>query len=86
MIKITKLKVGIVGVGRIFTLNVMGYLDNPDAEVHTICDKNKRRLKKTAAKYGIKNTYTDYHEMLKEPDLDIIEVLTPHSLHARMVS
>ncbi len=85
MIKITKLKVGIVGVGRIFTLNVMGYLDNPDAEVHAICDKNKRRLKKTAAEYGIKNTFTDYHEMLRDPDLDIIEVLTPHSLHAKMV-
>jgi hypothetical protein len=33
-----KLRVGFVGLGRVFDLNVRGYLDHPDAEVSALCD------------------------------------------------
>ena len=39
----SKIKVCIVGCGRISTLNVLGYLDNPDAEVIAACDNDLER-------------------------------------------
>lgn len=85
MVKISKLNVGFVGTGRILTLNIMGYIDNPETEIYALCDKDKRRLRKAADEYGAKKTYTDYNEFLKDDKIDLVEVLTPHSLHRWMV-
>jgi len=84
LINISKLKIGIVGLGRIFTLNVLGYLDNPDAELYAICDRDKKSLKQASEEYGVKNTYTDYNEFLKDDNIDVVEVLTPHGAHEWM--
>jgi len=33
-----KLRVGFVGLGRVFDLNLHGYLGHPEAEVSALCD------------------------------------------------
>ena len=35
--------------------------------------------------WGAEKPYTDYRAMLDDPSVDAVEILTPHSLHARMV-
>jgi hypothetical protein len=35
-----KLRVGFLGLGRVFDLNVRGYLDHPEAEVSVLCDSD----------------------------------------------
>ena len=37
-------------------------------------------------KYGFEECTTDYHEILNNDEISAIIILTPHSLHARMVS
>jgi len=84
LIEFSKLKIGIVGLGRIFTLNVLGYINNPDAELYALCDRDKKSLKQASEEYGVKNTYTDYNEFLKDDNIDVVEVLTPHGAHEWM--
>ncbi len=80
----SKIKVGIVGVGRIATLNVMGYKDHPDAQIYAVCSRSPEKGRKAAEEWGATKVYTDYEEMLKDPDIDMIELLTPHNLHCEM--
>lgn len=39
----------------------------------------------TARKFGFAGTTTDYREVLAEPDIDAVLILTPHRTHAAMV-
>jgi predicted dehydrogenase len=46
-----KLRVGFVGLGRVFDLNVRAYLDHPDAEVSALCDADPAILARRAAEH-----------------------------------
>ncbi len=82
--KISKLKIGIVGLGRIFSLNVLGYVNNPDCELYAFCDRDKNALKQASEEFGAKKTYTDFNEFIKDDNIDLVDILTPHSQHEWM--
>jgi predicted dehydrogenase len=87
-VQVSKLGVGFIGCGRILDLNILGYLDRDDVEVAAFCDVSEERLKARAeeyGKYGPARTYFDHADMLNDPAVDIVEVLTPHYLHKQMV-
>jgi predicted dehydrogenase len=81
------LKVGIIGTGVIFDLNILGYLDNPDVKISALCNRTIEKASEKIRKFNLdKNIpiYSDYKEMLDREDLDIIEILTPHHLHSEI--
>jgi len=77
----SKVKVGVIGLG-IGKSHIEGYLQHPQAVVAALCDANETRLHETAAKYGIKKTYTDAEKMQEECKLDAVSVCLPNALHA----
>ncbi len=77
-----KLRVGFIGAGGIARLHHLGYKDHPRAEVVAICDADEQQLQRRAGEWGIQRTYTDYRQLLADPNVDAVEVLTPHHLHA----
>ncbi len=79
-----KIRVGFIGAGGIARLHYLGYKDNPKAEVYAICDVDERLLRQRAREWGIQKTYTDYRQLLADPHVDAVEVLTPHHLHAEI--
>ena len=81
---VKKLGVLIVGCGRIATLNVLGYRDNPYARVWALCDLDERRARAFANETGAERIYTDYDEALRDPDVDMVDLLVPHHLHCEM--
>jgi len=79
------LKVGIIGTGVIFDLNVLGYLNNEDVEITSLSNRTIDKAKAKIKKFKLhKDTriYSDYKEMLDKEELDLIEILLPHHLHA----
>ncbi|MHA1411074.1 MAG: Gfo/Idh/MocA family protein [Promethearchaeota archaeon] len=81
------LKVGFIGTGTIFDLNVLGYLENPDVEIISLCNRTVDKAKQKKKKFNLGENvriYSDYSEMLKKEDLDIVEILLPHHLHAEV--
>lgn len=78
------IRVAIVGCGRISTLHQLGYRDFPDAELAAVCDTNKATAKQRAKEWGVGKVYTDYHQVLEDKDIDVVELLTPHHLHCPM--
>ena len=80
-----KLRVGFVGLGRVFDLNVRGYLDHPEAEVSALCDADPVILARRAAEHPDAHATRDFQVLLRL-DLDLIEILTPHPLHEAMTA
>src|SRR5690242_1908977 len=79
-----KLRVGFVGLGRVFDLNVRGYLGHPEAEIVALCESDPVLLARRAAEHAARAT-GDFDEFLRS-GLDVIEILTPHPLHEEMTA
>lgn len=77
-----KLKVGIIGTGGISDIHLSSYAANPEVELHACCDLVEERAAKKAERYGIKRIYTDYNEMLADPELDAVSICTWNNSHA----
>ncbi len=76
------LRVGFVGCGRIADLQCLGYRDHPDAQIFAVCDLDETLARRRAAEWGAPRVYSDFEKLLEDPDVDALEILTPHHLHA----
>lgn len=84
-----KLLIGIIGCGGIANQKHMPALSKLDEKCKMVafCDIKEERAKKAAAQYGDADAkvYTDYHELLADPAIDVVHVLTPNVAHAPIV-
>lgn len=78
----SKIKIGIIGVGSIAEVHIQSYLKNPDVELYAFCDINEKRLSEMGEKYSVSRLYTDKDEMLKLDEIDAVSVCTWNSEHA----
>lgn len=83
------IQVAIVGCGRISDLHALGYRGRDGyshARILAVCDTNKGRAREKAREWGVasEKTYSDYQRLLADPDVDLVELLVPHHLHAEM--
>jgi len=79
------LRVGMIGVGDITMLHRPAYADFPHAELAALCDVDQAMLERRRAEWGVQRLVTDYHELLADPGIDLVEVNTPHHLHRDIV-
>jgi len=79
-----KVRVGIIGGGRISDLHIPGYKGLDTAELVAVCDANKDVAKRRAEEWGCRKTYTDYRDLLADSEIDMVEIIAPHKLHAPM--
>lgn len=52
--------------------------------MHTLCGRNREALDATAARWGWSNTVTDYHDLLKNPDINLVDIAVPNHRHAEI--
>lgn len=79
-----KLRVGIVGCGRIAPSHgeALTKMLSDQADLVAVCDIIPERAATFADRFGVQSFYTDYQEMLQRPDIDIIIICTPSGGHA----
>jgi predicted dehydrogenase len=77
-----RVRVGLLGLGRIADLQCLGYREHPRAELLAVCDADEARARARAEAWGVPRVYRDAADLVADPDLDAIDVLTPHHLHA----
>lgn len=78
----SKIKVGVIGVGNISNEHIQAYLRNPDVELYAFCDINEDQLNKMGDKYGVSRRFTDMNDMLALPEIDAVSVCTWNAAHA----
>jgi predicted dehydrogenase len=84
-----KQRVGLIGCGWYGKCDLTRLLQIAPVEVVSLCDVDKKMLANAAeliaerqASKKKPRTYGDYRQMLKERDLDIVEIATPDHWHA----
>ena len=78
-----KVRVGLIGVGGMGGCHFYNYEKIADAELVAVCDVRENVAKEKVGDRNIK-IYTDYNKMIKNEDLDMIDICTPSFLHADM--
>ncbi len=78
------IRVAIVGCGRISDLHALGYDQREDARIVAVCDSNAGRARAQAHAWGVERIYADYDRLLEDREVDLVELLVPHHLHAPM--
>ena len=78
------IRIGSVGVGGIWSgVHEPGIRKSPNLELVAICDIDREKLDAVGEKYGIpaERRFTDYHDLIRCPDVDAVDISTPNNVH-----
>lgn len=78
-----KLRVAMVGAGNIANTHLEAYKNLDNVEIVAACDINESRLNETCDIFGIEKRYTSETEMLKNEELDAVDVCVWNCNHAK---
>ena len=76
------IRLGIIGLGYIGQIHLRHSLRLPDVQVSAVSDLSKKALAK-AKNVGVRKTFTDYEQLLKDPEIDAVIIALPTHLHLR---
>jgi predicted dehydrogenase len=80
-----RVKVGIIGSGFEADIHAESFRIMPEAaEVVAIASPTQGHAAALATKYGIPRVFSDYREMLREKDIEMVTITAPNYLHAQM--
>lgn len=74
------LKWGILGCGVIANEMAQAF-KKMGRKVYGVSSRTQTKTEAFAEKYGVENVYGSYEEMLKDENIDVIYIATPHSQH-----
>ena len=86
---LNSIRVGVIGCGAVFErYHLPAVKGNPSIKIRALADVNEERMELIMEKFGLEgvSTYVDYRQLLKDPNIDAVWILTPPKLHARMVA
>jgi predicted dehydrogenase len=76
-----KVRVAIVGLG--FGAEFIPiYQAHPNAEMYAVCRRNKAELDRCAKHFSIPHAFTDYDQLLADPNIDAVHINSPIPDHA----
>src|SRR6266446_8123147 len=71
-----KVRVAIVGLG--FGAEFIPiYQRHPNAEMYAICQRTRAKLDAIGDAFGVEKRYTEFSELLKDPNVDIVHINSP---------
>jgi UDP-N-acetylglucosamine 3-dehydrogenase len=80
-----RLRVGVIGCGFIAEeAHLPTFLNFSRAELVAVSDLRKERLDLVHEKFGVKNLYSDYHDLLKNDSIDAVSVCVPTYFHSQV--
>ncbi len=73
----------IIGCGTICGIHAAAVQETPEASLAAVVDNDWQKAVAAAGQYDCRY-YTDYRQMLQDPQIDVVHICTPHYLHAEM--
>jgi predicted dehydrogenase len=75
---------GVIGAGLFGENHALVYSRLPGVELVAVCDQNEARAREVAERYGARTYYTDYVQLLAEPDISAVSIATPDFAHSEI--
>lgn len=75
------LNIGVIGVGFIGAMHIDAIRRIPWANIMAISESNQNLSQEVKDKFCIELVYTDWHEMITNPQINVIHNCTPNHLH-----
>jgi len=73
---------GIVGLGSIAKgAHLPAINKSENSELIAVCSRSESKAKEWAKQFGAKKAYSDYSRMIRDPEIDVIDITTPNFLH-----
>ena len=76
------IKWGIIGPGRIAHKFAEALAFIPVAKLFAVASRSEERARDFARQYKAPHYYQGYEKIVQDPEVDIIYIATPHTLHA----
>ena len=76
------LRVGILGTGSMAETMARSMAKMKNIEAAAVASRSPEKAAAFAEKYGIPKAYGTYEELYRDPEIDLIYVVSPHSHHA----
>lgn len=77
--------VGIIGSGNFTSSTVLPSLKKNETDIKYIASSGGLSSTNLAKRFNISNSTSDYKEILKDDDVDLVFITTKHNMHASMV-
>ena len=76
------MNIGFIGAGRIANTLASTMARMEDVNLYAVAARDLGRAQAFAAQYGFDKAYGSYEEMLRDPNVELVYIATPHSHHA----
>ncbi len=77
-----RLRLGVIGAGAIGLEHLSSVAACPRATAVAIAEINPKRARDASERFRIARAYSDYRELLEQPDIDAVTIALPNNLHA----
>lgn len=77
----SKVKYAVIGLGWFGEKHCEAISGLSNAELMALCTRRPERLQEVARRFGVRRTYTDYHELLAQPEIDAVSIVTMWDQH-----
>ncbi len=78
-----KVRVAVLGLGRVSSGHLRGWLDCPLAEIAAICDARPEAIEQAQRQFGLDGVFTttNFSEAIARDDVDAVDICLPDYLH-----
>lgn len=66
----------VIGVGRFGAIHARVLSTMPGSELVALCSRNEGRVSEVANVLGVDRVTTDYHQLLADPEIDVVSITT----------
>ena len=77
----TDMKLGILGAGGIAASTAPTMAALQEVECYAVASRSYEKAEAFAKKFGFQKSYGSYEEMLRDPEVELVYIATPHSHH-----
>src|SRR5262245_1437907 len=76
-----QLRVGVIGLGWFGEKHCEVIAGLPEATLAAVCTRRPERLKEVQSRFSVAKAFTDYGQMLSDPEIDVVSVVTMWDQH-----
>ncbi|WP_299463971.1 Gfo/Idh/MocA family oxidoreductase [uncultured Gimesia sp.] len=76
MSQLNKVRWAVIGLGWFGEVHADNLAEMPEIELAALCTRRPERLNEVGDRLGVKRRYTDYHELLEDPEIDVVSITT----------